>query len=400
VSEFSKQAHLTLQRISLQSVQIHAATPPATYSISQYFLVNNEWQIRCCSNRSMATDANRIVSGTHCRAGDGLAEKLNIAVKSAASALTQNQWQPWKFRIADRCVELFAEDGTFATVLDPDGRETIIRCGAALQSLKLALKHQGCPGRVELFPTLDEPDLVARVHVAAGGPHGEHESSLFNAMTPPSVTLLPPGNWPVPGSTLSLLSDAVSGDRAWLELAQSQASRGRLWEMATADERSRARASAVRCEVEPAFAGSGNESGRPDGTHFNEHAAGPRKRFLRVKLRASDTVPFSDTVHGLPESETLAVVKTKTDDKRGWVAAGQTVALLILTARAMGVSCAFFDNALRKAAVREELRTGVGRKGYAQAIAQLGAAGNAEFLQVAPGPVATVSRDSLCTGAV
>jgi hypothetical protein len=171
--------------------------------------------------------------------------------------------------------------------------------------------------------------------------------------------------------------------------------------MTKADERSGARESAVRCEVEPASSGSGNESGRPDGKEFNAHGAGRRKRFLRVKLRVSaPAVPVSDTVHGLPESEALAVVKTKTDDKHGWVAAGQTVALLILTARAMGVSCTFFDHALRKAAVREELRTSIGRKGYAQAIAQLGAAGNADFLPVAPGPVAILSRDSLYTGGV
>jgi hypothetical protein len=343
----------------------------------------------------MATDAKWIVSGTHCRAGDGLAEKLNFAVKSAASALTQNQWQPWKFRVADRSVELFAEDRAFAKGLDPDGRETIIRCGAALQSLRLSLKHQGCAGRVELFPTLDEPALVARVHVGAGASHGGRESSLFNAITPSSATFPPHGNWPA--STLSLLSNAVSGERAWLELAQCEASRGRLWELATADEHSHARESAVRCEVEPASSASGNESGRP--LNFSGHG-GRRKRFLRVKLRVSaPAVSVSETVHVLPESEALAVVKTKTDDKHGWVAAGQTVALVILTARTMGVSCTFFDHALRKALEREELRTGIGRKGYAQAIVQLGA-GNAEFVPLAAGAVAARSRDSLCTGSV
>jgi hypothetical protein len=67
----------------------------------------------------------------------------------------------------------------------------------------------------------------------------------------------------------------------------------------------------------------------------------------------------------------LAVVKTKTDDKHGWVEAGQTMARTILQAQALGMPWAFF-NPVRRRGAREALRMGVGHKGFAQVILRFG----------------------------
>jgi hypothetical protein len=331
-------------------------------------------------------------SANDSRDAAGLAEKINIAVKSAAPALTEDEWQPWKFRIADRCVELFAEDAAFARVLDPDGRETMLRCGAALQSLKLALKRQGCLGRIELFPALDQPALVARVHGGTLGAADEQERMLFSAITP--VGFPPVGNLPVPDATLSLISRAVAGERAWLEVAQSESSRGRLLETARAGERWQTQENGIRCEVGPAGSNSGFESTGFNNNTLMERIKGRRKLGARLRVSVS-AVQVADEVNDAPESGVFGVVKTKTDDKHGWVAAGQAVALLILTARTLGVCCTFFNRALRKTAVREELRTCIGHKGFAQAIARLDAAEHPISLPTAIGRVDSAPRNSL-----
>ena len=328
---------------------------------------------------NMAISANWTSSENGSRAAGELAEKMFIAVKTAAPALTEDEWQPWKFRIADRCVELFAEDGAFSRIVDPDGRETMLRCGAALQSLKLALKRQACLGRVELFPALDQAALVARVHGGTLGARDEQERMLFSAMTP--VDFSPVGNLPVPEAPLSLISKFVAGERAWLEVAQSESTRSRLLEAARAGERWRAQESGIRCEVEPAWPGCGFESaGFNDNTPM-ERGKGGRKPAVRLRV----SVPAAGEVNDVPETGVFGVVKTKTDDKHGWVAAGQAVALLILTARTLGVCCTFFNRALRTAAVREELRTGIGHKGFAQAIARLDGVGDPISLPAAIG---------------
>jgi hypothetical protein len=60
-------------------------------------------------------------------------------------------------------------------------------------------------------------------------------------------------------------------------------------------------------------------------------------------------------------------VKTKTDDKHGWLEAGQTMARTVLQAQALGLSWDFF-NPVRHREARAALRLGVGHKGFAQVI--------------------------------
>jgi hypothetical protein len=68
---------------------------------------------------------------------------------------------------------------------------------------------------------------------------------------------------------------------------------------------------------------------------------------------------------------TLAVLKTKTDDKHGWLEAGQTMARTVLQAQALGLPWAFF-NPVRRREAREALRVGVGHKGFAQVVLRFG----------------------------
>jgi hypothetical protein len=69
---------------------------------------------------------------------------------------------------------------------------------------------------------------------------------------------------------------------------------------------------------------------------------------------------------------TLAVVKTKTDDKHGWLAAGHAMAGVILQAQALGVSWSFFNEPVRHRTAREALRTAFGHKGFAQVVLRFG----------------------------
>jgi hypothetical protein len=68
----------------------------------------------------------------------------------------------------------------------------------------------------------------------------------------------------------------------------------------------------------------------------------------------------------------LAVVKTKTDDRFGWLAAGEIMVRARLEAQTLGVSCQVFDQAFCERRPRQELRNIIGRKGFVQAILGFG----------------------------
>jgi hypothetical protein len=64
----------------------------------------------------------------------------------------------------------------------------------------------------------------------------------------------------------------------------------------------------------------------------------------------------------------FAVVKTKTDDKHGWLAAGHSIGRLQLQARDLALGWTVKLAPLRSPRLRAQLRPEFGHKGFVQAI--------------------------------
>ena len=308
-------------------------------------------------------NANSILKGSGSRpefpANGSVWDRLNFAVKSAGLTVAMHEWQPWHFRIRHGAVELSghtADPSATALTEEHDEeslRQMIIRCGVALYHLRLALKNFGCLGKVELFPDLAESGLIARVHhspVPAGSPvrlsgHvGAIDAELFQAMNPgipATASTSDRRERGVNGGLLEAFEERLGlyvADKAWLEFAGSEASHQRL----------------------TALASIGGHAARPKG-------------WLTFIMRPSDRGGFQvETGRRAEDMAALGMIKTKTDDKHGWLAAGQMMAKAALQARAWQVSSRAFDQGFRERKVREELRTTIGHKGYVQAILGVG----------------------------
>lgn len=286
-------------------------------------------------------------------------QRLGFSLKYAALAPTESNRQPWEFRLTDTHLELLAKEDPALELIDPDGRELLIACGAALHHLKLALKHFGCLGRVELFPDLDQSGLVARIHFGFSRERDAQEKLLFEAMTARNANLAFVAETPVSEMMLTVLSRAVATERGWLDFAQSEASRQRVVEIVRADEQ------------------PGLHLNRPRPLPMNLSADGPASRWPKPLFAFGGRNVDSQSVMMAPGRSLaippaiLGVVKTKTDDKHGWLAAGQTLARVVLQAQVLGLAWAFFHPVRRREA-REALRTGVGHKGFAQVILRFG----------------------------
>jgi hypothetical protein len=228
------------------------------------------------------------------------------------------------------------------------------------------LKRQGCLGRVKLFPELDQPSLVARVYVCECDTRDEQEQMLFDVMMPASRSFQRTGDSLISDTTLNLIYHAAASERCWLEIAECQKSRERLLELAGVSEHWLFQMTGVRNGLPQSTSGSVDKSGG-----FN----GWQKFSLGAKLRVQVPISgVSDRLDALATPGIFAVLKTKTDDKHGWITAGQTAAQLLVIARKLGLSCTFFNHALRERSVRQELRTSIGHKGFVQAIVQLNVA--------------------------
>jgi hypothetical protein len=321
----------------------------------------------------MSASSKWSIKGRDFPANGSPRQKLEFALNYAVLAPTKSNWQPWQFRVTDAHLELMVENDPALEAIDPDGRELLIGCGAALQYLKLGLKHFGCLGQVALFPDLGEPSLVARIYLGFCRERDMQEKHLFEAMDTTRAKISSWGETPVSETMLAALGRAAAGERGWLDFAQSKMSRQHVMEVSLADDEpevsfshspARTTTAATRERTprwpRPLFAFGGHETNSWNGEDESVDPSG-----------------ISTT--------TLAIVKTKTDDKQGWLTAGQTMARTVLQAQALGLSWAFF-NPVRRREVREELRMSVGHKGFAQVILRFGPLTDGEMIQ-APVPM-------------
>ncbi|MEU8344854.1 hypothetical protein AB0C74_24400 [Spirillospora sp. NPDC048832] len=90
------------------------------------------------------------------------------AVEDAVWAPSVHNTQPWRFGLLGARISLSADIDRRLDVADPDGREMLISCGAALYNLRSTLRALGYTPRVQLLPDPDRPHLLAFIDLEPG----------------------------------------------------------------------------------------------------------------------------------------------------------------------------------------------------------------------------------------
>src|ERR1700754_2733281 len=91
------------------------------------------------------------------------------ALRRAQRAPSVHNTQPWRWRLTDVGVELHADRTRHLVDTDPDQRDLIISCGAALHHLRVALAAAGLAASVDRLPNPDNSHL-ATIRPRPGSP--------------------------------------------------------------------------------------------------------------------------------------------------------------------------------------------------------------------------------------
>jgi len=86
--------------------------------------------------------------------------------------------QPWRFTVQDHQISVHADPRRGLQTADPDGREMLISCGAALFTARLALRSLGWIPELDLLPDASDPTLLARLGWRRQAPASEYEQQL------------------------------------------------------------------------------------------------------------------------------------------------------------------------------------------------------------------------------
>ena len=87
---------------------------------------------------------------------------------AATSAPSSHNTQPWRWQAAGGVLDLYADRSRALPVNDPEGRELVISCGAALMALRVAAADEGLPAVVTVLPEGAGSDHLARIVLGTG----------------------------------------------------------------------------------------------------------------------------------------------------------------------------------------------------------------------------------------
>lgn len=296
------------------------------------------------------------------------ADKLRFLVNYAVLAPSGHNTQPWLFQITGDSLELMADRARGLSVVDPDGRELTISCGAALEMLCIAMRHYGYQPTVSVLPVSDDPDLLASVRLGEGGTTDDNGKGLFHAITKRRTVRQRFENKPVPPALM-----AEIGRLAWLygvglrTIIDSGTRREIAELVAEGDRRQfmdrdfrRELASWIHSRRAAMHDGiSGEGLGMPDA--LSSLGAAVVRRFNIGGIAA---VRDKKNIAGSPA---LGLFYTATDTVEEWLATGRALALVLLACTAQDVRASFLSQPIEV----PELRTGLARVANVRGIPQL-----------------------------
>lgn len=305
---------------------------------------------------------------------DGYAsDQLEFLLGYAVLAPSNHNTQPWLFRINAMDVEVVADRRRALPVVDPDGRELTMSCGAALYNLRIAAEYFGHQYRVEPFPGPADANVVARMHLGLGAETSSEDVLLFQSITRRHTNRQTFRPEAVPEAVLAALADVAQREGVTFQVATGSELRDavvdhvaegdrRQW----ADKRFREElARWVRPHPEQHTDGIAvHDLGVKDWLSF----AGPA--LIRTFDRGSGQAARDRDI--ALHSPVLAVLWTPDDTPQDWLRAGQALQGVLLRARGEDVWASFLNQPIEVPELRSNLAAALGINGYIQILLRLG----------------------------
>src|SRR5580700_10973242 len=150
-----------------------------------------------------------------------LARQARYLTGVARRAPSLHNTQPWRFTVSGDAIELQA-DASRQLSVDPDGREMLISCGAALYGLRLAVRSLGYLPEVEILPALARQRRLARVRLGPAAPMTADERKMLMAVPHRHTHRGPFEPGPLPEGLLARLQDDARAEGATLITVDSE----------------------------------------------------------------------------------------------------------------------------------------------------------------------------------
>jgi nitroreductase len=296
---------------------------------------------------------------------------LRRAVASAVRAPSVYNCQPWRWRVSTRDgVDLFADRDRRLIVIDPQGRDLLLSCGAALNHLEVALAGQGLSAEITRLPDPENSDHLARVRPTTAPPPAS-TAGLAAAIPQRRTDRRRFSADPVAATLLDALVEHATTWGAELHVVAAGAPRRHLIETISTSASLQRQQAGYAAELAK---WTGRYSAAGDGIESSTVVSGigrPGEVPMRPFGRGHLAQPAHSFEHD--DASVLMVLGTAGDDRLSVLRAGEAASAVLLAATSFGLATTPLSQPLEVVQTRQWITTHVtGPQRFAQLVLRVG----------------------------
>jgi len=302
----------------------------------------------------------------------GPAERLRYLLRYAILAPSRHNSQPWIFEIEGPELRLFGDWRRSLPVADPQGRELVMACGAALYNLELAASHHGHATSVEVMAGSRKDGLLARFTLEELRAPTPQVERLFAAIPVRRTNRLAFDTRDVPAGVASVLVREAADQGASLRVID-RTLRAAVAELVAEGDRRQWASARYRRELARWL--RSNRSGELDGIPGYAHGLSePASLLHRMLVRLRIQLPAEERRdrHYALKTRALFALCTHADAPAHWLAAGRAMQRVLLRGAADGLSASYFSQVIEVEPVRAQLKQTLGEPGFPQLLFRVG----------------------------
>jgi nitroreductase len=282
----------------------------------------------------------------------------------AARAPSVHNTQPWRWRVDDASLHLYADSERQLPNTDPDGRDLILSCGTALQHCVIAFAAVGWLSKVTRLPDPDDANYLAAIELSPY-PANAVDIALAAAIPRRRTDRRHYSSWPVPIGDIALM--AARAVRNGVTLCQVE----------DLDKLNKIVAESVsehfnRDYLAELTAWSGRYASVAGVPAHSTPPSDPEAK-IPGRLFAGPTLAMPPESSPADDNAVVLALGTRADDRLAQLRAGEATSVVLLTATSMGLASCPVTEPLEIADTRESVRSDIfGGADYPQMLLRVG----------------------------
>ena len=307
---------------------------------------------------------------------DNTEAKFRFLLNYAVRAPSHQNTQPWKFRINATSLDVMIDRERTLSFVDPNFRELIISCGAAVQMIEVAARFFGFAPLVTLLPYGSDADWLARIELKNDYQTTTQDKEIFKAIKLRQTNRRWFENSQVNDSVLQECLTYAPKNATTLRFSNDKHLKTEFASLTALAVRMQFSEPWYRLELASNF--SSKLSSRKDG--MSSYGFSPRQlptpinKILFQSFNMGKQVSVYNQQKIQTGSPALGVFSSPQDEKNDWVNIGRSLSHTLLTLTSHGFCVSYMNQAIQVESLRLNLKKLLKIDGIPQLVIRIGKA--------------------------